>query len=286
MGTMDFIGEPKRLRDLRLGLAKAIPKSPNDRATLDELRGKPLGPLLVDFVNWRSRYVGARPRKVTLEPAATADPRWTTQVTRIRHLLEKVERGEDLSAHLSLDPHSRGYAPAAHAPGATDKWLDKDFLLATNGYHHFHLGTTVERRGHAERTDELIFAHVTRDGFHVIAVSDHSVFDPSSVERHQLHCAHRAYAFRNLPPGSYVIGTALATSGHTCQAVYYAQHCARTILTIERKLDERDFVELVLADLPIDAPPQPRWDWLFQHLDLCLFERQTRTLVTIEKGRN
>jgi hypothetical protein len=50
------------------------------------------------------------------------------------------------------------------------RWSDKDFLLNVMGYHHFHLGTAVQRRGYVDRTDDLIFAEVRRDTFTVIAI--------------------------------------------------------------------------------------------------------------------
>lgn len=285
---MTELVEPKRVKKLRLGLAKAIPKSPNNKSTLEELRSKPLGSLLVDFVNWRSRYVGERPREVTLEPRAATDARWTVQSTGIRNLLAKVRAGEDLTPQLSIEPHARGYSPGAHAPGASseDKWSDKDFLLAANGYHHFHLGTKIERRGHATRTNELIFAHVTRDNFHIIALFDHSVFDPLSAERTKLHQAHEEFAFRGIAPGTPVIMGAIATSGHTIQVVRYAQHCARTIADIDTKLDDRSFFEPFFAKSGRSAPKQPKWDWGFNHLDLGIFDKTSKVFFTLVKGWN
>src|SRR5262245_21459331 len=180
--------EPPRIKKFRRDLIKAIPRAPNNKASLQHMEGKHLTDLLIDYINWRSRYVGERPRTVSIEPAAQADPRWSSHAAAIKSLLEQVERGDDLTPHLSIEPHTRGYAPAARAPGANpdDRWSDKDFLLNIMGFHHLHLGTTTQKRGHVDRTDELIFAEVGRDTFKVISIFDHNVFDKGSAERMRL----------------------------------------------------------------------------------------------------
>ena len=38
-------------------------------------------------------------------------------------------------------------------------------------------GMAVETAGHVTRTDEVLFAEVTRDQFNVVAIFDHAVFD-------------------------------------------------------------------------------------------------------------
>lgn len=156
--------ELKRIRAFRLGVVKAIPKFPNDRASLQALERKSLGSLFIDYANWAIRYVAPRPRKVIVEPAALSDPRWTLQQADISNFLSKVERGEEVTPHLSLEPHTRGYTPAASGLGPNvDRWADKDMVLNIMGYHHFHLSI-------ATRSNELLFAHVTRDSFTVVAL--------------------------------------------------------------------------------------------------------------------
>jgi hypothetical protein len=171
--------EPRRIKKFRGELIKAIPRFPNDRASFLHMQRKHLADLLVDYINWRSRYVGQRPRIVSVEPAAQSDPRWGAHAASITAFLDKVRHGADLTPHLSIEPHTKGYAPAGRAPGAapTDRWSDKDFVLNVMGYHHFHLGTTIQKRGHVDRTDDLIFAEVHRDTLSVIAIFAHDVFD-------------------------------------------------------------------------------------------------------------
>jgi hypothetical protein len=94
--------ESKRVKVFRLGLAEQIPKFPNDKASLQALEAKTLGPLLIDYANWAIRYVAPRPRTVVVESSATSDPRWHSLSPDIHALLNKVRKGDDLTPYLSL----------------------------------------------------------------------------------------------------------------------------------------------------------------------------------------
>jgi hypothetical protein len=277
--------EPPRIRRLRTELVKTIPRVPNDRASLVHMQQKPLVDLIIDYVNWCARYIGARPRTITVEPAAQADPRWAAMAAPIEAFLNKVRRGEDLTPHLSIKPHTRGYAPAARAAGAApeDRWSDKDFLLHSMNYHHFHLDATGGPGGHGQGPDDLIFAEVTRDTFKVIAIFRHEVFDHDSPERMRLWAAHESSVSRSVPPGSLVIAGAITTSGHTLHAVQHAQHCARLIADIEPKLDDPAFVGSLYVPSE-EAPPRPKPEWAFAHLDLAIYDRAKPALLIVHKG--
>jgi hypothetical protein len=279
--------EPPRIKKFRRDLIKAIPRVPNNKASLQHMEGKHLTDLLIDYINWRSRYVGERPRTVSIAPAAQADLRSSSHAAAIRSLLDKVERGDDLTPHLSIEPHTRGYAPAALAPGAIpdDRWSDKDFLLNIMGFHHFHLGTTTQKRGHVDRTDELIFAEVDRDNFKVIAIFDHDVFDKGSAERMRLWAIHESIIARGAAPGSVVVSAMIATSGHAVHVVRYAQDCARVVRDIEPKLDDPEYVRS-LYNPPEEAPAKSKLSWGFRHLDLAIYDAAKPVFMILRKGWN
>jgi len=251
------------------------------------MEGKHLPELLIDYVNWRSRYVGERPRTISIEPAVQADPRWSSHAAAIKSFLEKVERGDDLTPHLSLEPHTRGYAPAARSRGATpdDRWSDKDFLLNIMSFHHFHLGTTLQERGHVDRTNELIFAQVGRDIFKVIAIFDHDVFEKGSAERMRLWSLHESIITRGASPGSVVMAGMIATSGHSVHVVRYASDCARVIRELEPKLDDPEYVRSLYRP-PEEAPAKSKLSWRFRHLDLGIYDAAKPIFMILKKGWN
>jgi len=280
--------EPPRVTKFRLKLVKEIPRFPNNRASLLYMKQKNLGDVLIDYVNWRSRYVGIRPRTVTIETTAHTDPRWPTLSAAIDAFLEKVRRGDDLTPHLSIAPHTRGYAPAAHAPGATneDRWSDKDFLLNTMGYHHFHIGMALEKRGHMARTDDMIFAEVGRDTFKVIAIFDHNVFESANTERMRLWAVHNGIVSKSVPPGSFVIASDITTSGHNGRVVRYALRCARGIQKVDPQMDDSEQVNGWFTSAGLALPITPKLEWIFNHLDLGVLEKTTRTVFWVQKGWN
>lgn len=277
---------PPRIERLRRKLIAEIPRFPNDRGSLAHMKQKGLGELLIDYLNWQSRYVGIRPRKVTIEPSAACDPLWAAHQPAIKILLEKVERGEDLTPQLSIQPHTKGYSPQARRQGATaeEVWSDKDFLLNTMGYHHFHLGTQIEPRGHAARTDQIIFARVTRTDFTVVAIFSHDVFEPGSAERNRLMEIGDAIATRNAPPGSVVMSGMIATSGHALHISAYAARCAQLIRDLDPKLDGRQYLDEIHTDGGLPLLPKYKPEWIMRHLDLGIHERAGNTFFLVQKG--
>jgi hypothetical protein len=141
-----------------------------------------------------------------IAPEMLNQPTWGEHAIEVEVLLKKVERGEDLNPHLSLLPHDRGVTARTSRQDATaeDKWSEKDFLLHGMNYHHFHLGQKVEKRGHVERTDNVLFAEVTRGTFTVIGIFDHSVFEHQTSRRRLWELRDRI-SLRGRPPGTALL---------------------------------------------------------------------------------
>jgi hypothetical protein len=284
--------ESKRVKAFRLAVAKCIPKFPNNRATLKSLEDESLGSILIHYMNWAVRYVSTRPRAVHIEPTASSDTRWPALKVEITAFLEKVKNGEDLTPHLSLEPHTRGHTPASSGKGTTvDRWADKDFLLNIMGYHHFHLGLTTEAKGFACRTDDLLFAKVTRDQFNVIAIFDHSVFDVSrspagdmTKERDRLWKVFEEFSARGLLPGSVYIPAMITTSGHSLDLVRRANDYASVIQEIDPNLDDIPFVRGMYQRAGKPYPPKPKLAWDLKLLDLGLIDVSSNTFFVLRYG--
>jgi len=286
--------ESERIKKLRESLIKEIPRTPNDRQSLLELESKSLPDLLVIYANWIARYITPRKRDVIIEQAALSDLRWATLAGQIYQFLEKVKSGEDLTPHLSLIIRKKGFSPAATKVGQdVDKWEDKDFLLNVMGYHHFHLGNQIAAKDHVGRTDDVLFAEVTRDKFRVIAIFSHSVFEKNTIitpaltdERKRLWEIFDEHSLAGATPGSLVIPSIIMTSGHSFKIVRLAQDYMRVIKEIDPKLDDYNFVKDLFAEAEISLPKKYKLNWHFRFLDLGVFDNASKTYFVFRYGVN
>lgn len=283
--------ESKSIKRLRGEVIKAIPKFPNNRETKVKLENMPLATLLIHYLNWMIRYVSIKPRKIAIEPTVTADHRWKTLKEQIRTFLDKVRAGENLTPHLSIQPHSKGYSPETSGTGPdVDRWADKDFLLNVMGFHHFHLGTKREAAGHIERTDDVLFARVSREEFTAISIFDHSVFEPTgdemSDERKRLWEIFDEHTSRGVPLGSVVIPSPIATSGHPIHIVSTAQEYSRIIREIDPKLDNPEFMEELYRGAGTGVPARIKLEWALNFSDLGIHEKIHNHLFVLRRGFN
>ncbi len=282
----------KRIKALRRELIALVPRFPNDKASLQAMEAKHLTDLLITWIGWRLRHVGTRPRKVAGLSRLAGEPRAAALKPNIDAFLKVVEDGGDLIPYLS-EGRKKGYTPAAEAKGAgRDSWADKDFLLNIMGLHHFHLGLTKEAAGHAVRTNELIFASVTRDTFELVGLVDHAAFEHEddgtmTPERQRLWSLFEARQMAGLLPGQLSIGGGfggVTTSGHPVAVTFAAQEHARVMKEIEPKLDDLDYVRSLYPNG--SAPTKPKLKWHYNHLDLGLLDEQAGFFLILRKGPN
>jgi hypothetical protein len=276
--------ESKRIKAFRIDLAKQIPKFPNNKASLRVLQAKALGPLLIDYANWKIRYVPPRPRVVVLEPSATNDLRWQSLSSDIQALLSKVEHGDDLTSHLSRAPHTRGFTPATSGVGSrVDRWADKDMLLNVMGYHHFHL------EAFPMRSDDVLFAHVTRETFTVVGIFNHTVFefsDPTvmTAERDRLWHIFGERTTRGAPTGTTVVASLVTLSGHSIYFVNLSKNYARVIANIDPRLDTPNYVRGLYQQASLSVPARPKLSWHLNYLELGLLNKETGVFFLLCKG--
>lgn len=281
--------ESPRVRKFRLSVAKAIPKFPNDRATLELLEAKSLGSLLIDYANWAYRLIPPRPRSVVIEPSLTSDRRWKKLATSTQALLQLATAGDDLNPRLSEKAFRRGFTPATSQSGPdVDKWKDKDFLLNVMGYHHLHLSPVIERSGLAKRTNDVLFAQVTRDKFQAIGFFDHSVFERTDAvsqvmtdERNRLW---EIYETRGRIPGAFYVMGPIATSGHAIQHVRLADRYAQIVAAIDPKLDDLATRAEVFPNLSAPALKAMKLEWRFNFLDFGLCDHSAMAFHVLQMG--
>jgi hypothetical protein len=286
--------ESKRIKKLRKGLIAAVPRFPNDRASLKAMESKHLTDLMIAFVAWRLRYVGQRPRKVASLRNLASDTRATALKPNLDAFLAAVETGADLTPYLSLEPHKRGYTPAAESGRrGADKWSDKDLLLNVMGLHHFHLGLTKEAAGHFGRTNEVLFASVTRDQFEIIGLFDHDAFEHEDSgamtdERKKLWRAYEERRSAGALPGQLTMGgfggLGVTLGAHPTAVVRAAQRLVGRVNEVDPKLEDAAFVNTLYGNSQVPAKPKP--EWCFRHLDFGLYDKGAGHFGVFEYGPN
>jgi len=161
------------------------------------------------------------------------------------------------------------------------------------GFHHFHLGLEKDAAGHVKRTDEVLFALVSRDEFEVIGLFTHDAFKHDAngemtAERRKLWAAYENRASQGRLPGEIYIGgmagMGIAGSGVPIAIVDMAFHYVRRIAEYEANLKSFDFAKTLYSEGHI--PANSKFLWSFQHLDLVLLDEGARQLVRIAKGPN
>lgn len=282
-----------RIKAFRKNIIKSIPCFPNDKATRTTLEGKHLTDLLITYIAWRLRHVRKARRTVSGRERLESDPRVIGLTPNLDAFIKNVEDGEDLTPYLSLGAIREGYTPAAEGGRSENSWADKDFLLNVMGLHHFHLGMTREAKGHAVRTNEVLFASVTRDAFEIIGLFDHDAFERNddgtmTPERARLWSTFDARQAANSLPGQLLIGgfngLGITASGHPGAVVQAALKYARIIEEVEHRLDDRAYVSnLYSAD---NIPKKPKLRWRCDHLDLGLYDEKENFFVILCYGPN
>lgn len=284
--------ESKRVRQFRTGLVKVIPKFPNDRNTLAMLEAKSLGSIFIDYINWAFRLIPERPRAVIIEPTLTSDPRWKSLSSDVNALLNKVRSGQNINPHLSLRVFKNGFTPnsSSTAPSA-DKWEDKDFFLNTMGYHHFHLSQETEAAGHNKRTDEVLFAQVTKEHFYAVGLFDHSVFEPSdratqtmTDERSRLWEIYSTRSSVGRDPGAVYIQGPIMTSGHSLYHSRMAMDYAHIVHQLDPKLDNLAARSEIFEGVPHEVIKSMKLSWHIQYLDFGLLDKTTETFYVLRYG--
>lgn len=281
--------ESKRIKALRESLIKRLPCFPNDKETISELQNKELSSLLHAYLHWATRIVPARRRKYSISPEVTRDKRWKFLKNEIEALLIKVQNGEDLSPHLSEKAHLKGYTPTYQiTSGKEDSWADKDRILNTMGYHHFHLSSVIASNKLTVRTNEVLFAHITREHFKVIGIFDHNVFkcnlpnDPMTSERQRLWNIHEKRIEFSLPIGTTgYIGKPISPSGHPASFVQLSIYLANIIKSLDSHLDTRENINIFYKECGYPPPKKYQFQWLIKDLDLFLYNKKNEDLFLV-----
>ena len=287
-----ILDNSKRVRAFRASLIKQIPRIPNNKSSLRILESKAHTDLLIIYMCWRLRHVAIRPRTVIDLSVLDCDSRATALTPNIEAFTRDVEMGSDLTPYLSLKANRDGYV-VAYDPGLTNtsSWEDKDFLLNVMGLHHFHLGLKKEKRGHVARTNEVLFAYVSRDSFQVLGLFDHSVFDWTvedelTPERARLWSVFNEFQATQAATGEIMIGgiggMGITTAGTPTVVTWKAIKQVEIIRKLEPNLDDIDFVKSLYGEHQF--PEKIKLSWHYNHLDFGLVNEPSREFLKLLPG--
>jgi len=285
---MEISGRIKRLKD---NLIKELPFFPNDKETLEELKSQDINNVFIHYLHWKTRQVPSRVRRVQIAPEVTSDRRWRDLKGNINNLLGKIRNGEDISPYLSKRAHKNGYTPRQRiVDGEADSWEDKDQILNTKGFHHFHLDMDIETSGLSKRTDDVLFAYVTRDSFHAVGIFDHSVFESTSDggslndERARMWQVHEKHVTIGMEPGTAYMSNMIMSSGHPMYLIRMADHYADVVKNTDPKLEQREFVNDIYDQGKLPRPSKFKLEWRLDGLDLGIIDKKNSVFFNALQG--
>jgi hypothetical protein len=279
--------ESKSINKLKLKMIKELPFFPNDKETINHLKTQDLNSVLIHYLHWKTRIVPPRSRKIILSPNVTSDRRWHNLKSGINGLIEKVKCGDDIYPYHSDKAHKKGYTPFSPENGS---WKDKDQLLNTTGFHHFHLDMSVQHTGLSERTDDVLFALVTRDTFHAIAIFNHDVFKSMnsdgvlSEERHRMLSLHKSHVEQGLNPRAVYSANSIMSSGHPSYLIPMCALYATVIREHDCKLNDRFFINSLYDQANWQCPNKFKFEWHLDGLDLGLLDKRNMKQFNIYQG--
>lgn len=174
-------------QDIREHVLSTIPF---DSAYRTELEAKNASELLIIYLNWLSRLIAPRPRRIHVAEALKQNPlamqaEYAEGLAQIGRL---IVSGGDLSPHLSRSVHV-GYQPHQAGKKKLTARKDLDLLLNDWGVHHLHLSLTLESDGFVQRTGPLLFGVFHYDDAYLIDVYPHG----SWVEEEIIHTVVREW---------------------------------------------------------------------------------------------
>ena len=286
-----------RILDFYESLVQTIPCYPDTYSTKQQLASMSLSDVLISYVNYADRFIAPRPRQVSWAKEFWLSAEAQAQMNSIFEIVREIEQGDDLQRRLSHRTLKVGFAP-----GAANKWEDKDFALNAYDVHHLHLGG-LNKHGSFKHADPLLFLTVSRNHAHILLLGTHQSFGDRSIEKVvALERAHAGFTFKGLagPRTSpnldekhrlarigfststevenQVVPLAMLTSsGHRLRTVRYADQVLHVIQQVETLIDQPDFVANTFGSTAGRIAAEPDFVWRMQYLDLALIDMKSMT---------
>jgi hypothetical protein len=274
-----------RVRMFRAEIINSIPRVPNTKASRSYMESKPTSWLISTFVTWRQRQVPAKPRRVSLWSGGITPSDFAAAKPRLRVLLQKVEKGEDLAPHLSYLVDTKGVIlPGA---GSTEKGKDLDTVLTRYGMYHFHIGEITPQNPKG-RSGMLVFAEITDSEFRIVAIADHYAFKARTAEQHTLSRICMSYCARDVPKDTGFMLNPVMSSGHSAIVMMFGLRCQAEIQRLDPLLEDASFIDKLYGEQhilgdgqPVARPSRPSLGWHFNDLEFGILDRKTMVFFNL-----
>jgi hypothetical protein len=291
---------PPRVARLHRELAETIPCGANVR---DRLTAMSLLDLLGIYTNWAQRMIPPRKRQIEFAPGFWEPALARKHGGRVLALAPKIERGLDLSRHLSGKVGSSGYVPEdPHSQRRGPEWGDKDFALNAWNVHHLHLDE-ADPKGRHQRTEdgELLYAIFGPQHATFVLLGDHNSFDDGSLEEAVLRLraeigdytlrglvgsarsftpeqrktlARRGYTTSADFDGQVILSAQLSTAGTNLWSRRHADMIFDALLHLDPQLDDPAFTLQRGDGRPWAPPTDPAFEWKMVYNTLFLVEQK------------
>ena len=264
--------ETKSMKAFKLQLINRIPCVPNTQESKNSLVKQSLVSVLFHYLHWASRLIPPRQRDVIFDVSLSMEPLWIEHKNHIEKIINKAEIGEDLNDYLSNEVLNKGYSPDSEILRQNDRWLCKDQLLNTQGFHHLHL-----KPGKSNKGNVLLLVKVTRNEFHLIGVFTHDVFVEGSSESNNIRTLINSWSQMHKD-----IFTTM--SGHPIHIHQMAFEYWNAIVQCDCQLQHRDFLEQLFFNHQEKLKSKFKLKWEMNWLDLGIYESKSKGLTIIRRG--
>ena len=107
-----------------------------------------------------------------------------------------------------------------------------------------------------------------------------------SDERKRLWEIFDNHTTRSVPPGSVVVSSPIATSGHPLHIVETAQLYARIIRQADPKLDDTEYIQTLYRGGQLQQPTKSKFEWALNFSDLGVYEKNQDHFFIFHRGFN
>ena len=154
-------------KDIREIILNEFSQYLRGNAILQLKKGLSLSSLMLNFSNWKNRFITPKPRKIYISKELKANPIARNKQNILNEIIGELQTGKDINHRLSkkVYEHSYCFNSKSYTP-------DKDLLLNDWGIHHLHLNNR-KKAGKNRGSGQLLFLKIYDSRAFLIDILDH-----------------------------------------------------------------------------------------------------------------